>query len=63
VARARASGLVCRPLAHTLHDTAEWAHTQPALPGPAPGPLRPAVGLAPEREAAVLQAWRQQRPA
>jgi 2'-hydroxyisoflavone reductase len=63
VARARASGLVCRPLAQTLCDTAEWAHAQPDETSPAPGPLRPAVGLAPEREAALLQAWRQRSKA
>jgi len=59
VARARASGLVCRPLAHTLRDTADWVNAQPAQPGPA----RPSVGLAPEREAALLQAWRQRHTA
>ena len=60
VTRARACGLVCRPLADTLRDTATWAADQqapPAQPGAAAGPARPAVGLAPEREATLLQAW------
>lgn len=63
VARARASGLVCRPLAHTLRDTADWVaaqeaqEMQPVQTGAATAPARPAVGLAPEREAALLQAW------
>jgi 2'-hydroxyisoflavone reductase len=54
--RARDSGLVCRPLAQTAQDTAAWlAAAAPAVP--AGGPPRPAVGLAPEREAALLAAW------
>ena len=56
IARALASGLVCRPLAATLADTAAWAPVVPT--GTAEGPPRPAVGLAPEREAALLAVWR-----
>ena len=67
VARARDTGLVCRPLAHTLRDTAAWAAaTLPQVQAQAPAdqaradaPARPAVGLAAAREAALLQAWRQ----
>ena len=54
--RALCAGLACRPLAETLRDIAAWAATaEPA--GTAEGPLRPAVGLGPEREAALLAAW------
>lgn len=45
IARARAAGLVCRPLADTLRDTAAWA---------AQAPMPPNVGLAAEREAELL---------
>jgi 2'-hydroxyisoflavone reductase len=56
IARALASGLNCRPWAQTLADTAVWAATAPA---PALGvPLRPNVGLSPEREATLLAVWR-----
>jgi len=54
--RARDSGLVCRPLAQTARDTAAWLAAAPPAP-PAGGPPRPTVGLAPEREAALLAAW------
>ncbi|MDP2005036.1 MAG: NAD-dependent epimerase/dehydratase family protein [Rubrivivax sp.] len=56
ITRALDTGLQCRPLAQTLADTAAWAATSPPpVPG---GPLRPPVGLAPEREAALRAAWR-----
>jgi 2'-hydroxyisoflavone reductase len=48
IRRALATGLQTRPLAQTLADTATWAAGQPDHPG---------VGLAPEREAALLAAW------
>jgi 2'-hydroxyisoflavone reductase len=57
IRRALATGLHCRPLAHTLQDTARWVATRPVpetLPG---GPARPSVGLPAEREAALLAAW------
>lgn len=57
IARALAAGLQCRPLAETLADTAAWAQTAPVA-APAEGPPRPRTGLAPGREAALLQAWR-----
>lgn len=54
-ARALAAGLVCRPLAETVADTRAWCGAQPAAAAaPAGGPLRPRVGLAPEREARLL---------
>jgi 2'-hydroxyisoflavone reductase len=54
--RAFDTGLQIRPLAQTLRDTADWL---PQAPPPAPGAVaRPPAGLAPEREAAVLAAWR-----
>ncbi|MDE2081344.1 MAG: NAD-dependent epimerase/dehydratase family protein [Burkholderiales bacterium] len=59
IARALALGLHCRPMAQTLADTAAWAASA-ATPVPAPpcgGPLRQSVGLAPEREAALLAVW------
>lgn len=49
IRRALAAGLRCRPLAQTFADTAAWAT---AHDGPRAG-----VGLAPEREAALLAAW------
>ena len=64
IARALASGLLCRPLAATLGDTAQWLKS--SVPSPAAAAatavaVRPAVGLAPEREAALLQAWQAHR--
>jgi 2'-hydroxyisoflavone reductase len=57
--RAAATGLRCRPLAETVHDTAAWAAATPG--GGLPTGDRPDVGLSPEREAALLAAW-QARP-
>lgn len=61
IARALATGLLCRPLAQTLLDTAQWAaqdaHGGMPAAAPAGGPARPPVGLLPEREAALLQSW------
>ncbi len=55
--RALATGLQCRPLVQTIADTATWA---PTAPPPPPGAMaRPAVGLSPEREGALLRAWNQ----
>lgn len=52
VSRAHAAGLRCRPLAQTVADTWAWLR---ALGGPPPlRPDRPAPGLAPDRERAVL---------
>lgn len=47
-ARAQATGLQTRPVAQTLQDTAAWAEGRATPAG---------VGLAPERETALLQAW------
>ena len=55
ITRALATGLACRPAEVTAADTAAWAASAP-LP-PAEGPMRPRVGLTPEREAALLAAW------
>jgi 2'-hydroxyisoflavone reductase len=59
IRRALATGLQCRPLAQTLRDTAQWSGQQdePAAADTSAGPPRPAVGLAPAREAALLAAW------
>lgn len=46
ISRARAAGLVCRPLIDTLRDTAAWAAQD--------GASKPGIGLSPEREAALL---------
>jgi 2'-hydroxyisoflavone reductase len=58
-ARARAAGLVTRPLAETARDTWEWlrAVRQGTLPEPVAGGFV-ARGLAPEREAELLAAQR-----
>ncbi|MEV7283600.1 SDR family oxidoreductase [Streptomyces sp. NPDC093252] len=52
VGRALAAGLRCRPVTETVADTWAWLGS---LGGTAPQrPDRPAVGLAPEREAEIL---------
>ena len=58
-AHARQHGLVCRPLAQTLVDTAAWLRGLDAEPAAAAGtgPARVATGLAAERESHLLQAW------
>jgi 2'-hydroxyisoflavone reductase len=56
IARALATGLVTRPLAETVADTAAWMRDASG------GGLLPNAGLAPEREAEVLAAWKQQQP-
>ncbi len=53
VSRALANGLTFRPLAETTRDTLEWVKTWPTE---RKATLR--AGLKPEREAAVLAAWR-----
>lgn len=53
-ARTLAAGLRCRPVAETVEDTWAWLRTVGGVVPPRPG--RPAKGLAPEREAAVLAA-------
>lgn len=58
IARALATGLHCRPLADTLGDTALWLQGRVPSPVDPAAPPRPPVGLAPEREAALLQAWK-----
>lgn len=59
IARALATGLQCRPMAQTLADIAAWAAANGGGPVQSDGaPPRPGVGLAPEREAALLAAWR-----
>jgi 2'-hydroxyisoflavone reductase len=52
VSRAVAAGLTFRPLAETVRATLEWARTDEQ------GGLRDDAGLAPEREAELLAAWR-----
>ncbi|MGW4410438.1 NAD-dependent epimerase/dehydratase family protein [Nonomuraea sp. NPDC004702] len=52
-ARARAAGLVCRPLADTVADTWEWLCEGPLLDHERGAEL----GISREREAAILRAW------
>ncbi len=54
VSRAVAAGLTFRPIAETIRDTAEWDATRDEYV--------PKAGLAPEREAALLAAWREREP-
>lgn len=54
LSRAAAAGLVSRPVLGTVQDTLQWRRTVPA----AERGERPGAGLAAEREAAVLAAWR-----
>jgi 2'-hydroxyisoflavone reductase len=52
--KARAAGLRCRPMAETVADTWEWLRA--LAPDDRPNP--PGIGLAPEKEAAVLSSLR-----
>ncbi|WP_319460901.1 NAD-dependent epimerase/dehydratase family protein [Micromonospora sp. RTP1Z1] len=54
VERAYAAGLVCRPVAETVVDTWRWLREVGRVPPRAGRPARVAVGLDPEREAALL---------
>lgn len=56
------SGLVCRPARATVEDTWSWLRDNPDW-APAVSANRPAVGMDPEREAALLAAWADQPPA
>ncbi len=49
--RALASGLLCRPLAQTIADTAAWAVDEKSKPG---------IGMDAAREAQLLHDWRRQ---
>ncbi|MEU4717288.1 NAD-dependent epimerase/dehydratase family protein [Micromonospora purpureochromogenes] len=54
VEKAYASGLTCRPVAETVADTWRWLRQVGSVPTRAGRPARAAVGLDPEREAALL---------
>ncbi|MBY8871273.1 reductase [Micromonospora sp. PLK6-60] len=54
VSRAYAAGLACRPLAETVGDTWRWLRRVGTVPPRAGRPARVAVGLAAEREAALI---------
>lgn len=54
VDRAYAAGLVCRPVTETVADTWRWLREVGQVPARAGRPPRTPVGLAPEREAALL---------
>lgn len=53
--KAFAAGMTCRPLADTARDTLNWWNAGPGRERP----LR--TGLAPEKEARILAAWRAQQ--
>ncbi|MEV5768935.1 NAD-dependent epimerase/dehydratase family protein [Micromonospora sp. NPDC052213] len=56
VEKAYAAGLTCRPVAETVADTWAWLRRVGTVPPRAGRPQRAPVGLAPEREAALLSA-------
>ncbi|MFG1656802.1 NAD-dependent epimerase/dehydratase family protein [Micromonospora chersina] len=56
VERAHAAGLTCRPVAETVADTWRWLREVGRVPARAGRPARAPVGLAPDREAALLAA-------
>ncbi|WP_433348676.1 reductase [Micromonospora sp. CA-111912] len=58
VERAYATGLACRPAAETVADTWAWLREVGTAPPSAGRPPRAPVGLAPQREAALLAAAR-----
>lgn len=59
VARALSKGLTFRPLADTARSTLDWHQTRPETDRAIPRTTSPAgAGLSPERESAVLAAWR-----
>jgi 2'-hydroxyisoflavone reductase len=63
--RALAAGLRVRPLVETVRDTLDWARGEP-VPSQqvdAGGRVRPLGGLAPEKEAEILEAWHSRAPA
>jgi 2'-hydroxyisoflavone reductase len=65
VDRALASGLRLRPLEDTVRDTLDWARGEP-VPSQqvdAGGRVRPLGGLAPEKEAEILEGWHSRAPA
>jgi 2'-hydroxyisoflavone reductase len=59
---AQRSGLTCRPVRDTVFDTWSWLRDNPEWTQIVTG-NRVRVGLAPEREAALLAAWANQPPA
>ena len=56
VSRAYATGLRCRPVEETVEDTWGWLRAVGGVPARAGRPARIAVGLDPDREAALLRA-------
>jgi 2'-hydroxyisoflavone reductase len=59
---AQRSGLTCRPVRDTVFDTWAWLRDNPEWAQVVTG-NRVRVGLAPERETALLAAWANQPPA
>ncbi len=59
---AQRSGLTCRPVRDTVFDTWSWLRDNPEW-SQVVAANRTRVGLAPEREAALLAAWANQSPA
>ena len=63
IARALSKGLTFRPLADTARETLAWHRTRPAADQSIPRTTSPSgAGLSPDREAAVLAAWKARRP-
>jgi 2'-hydroxyisoflavone reductase len=62
-ARARAAGLRFRPLADTVRDTLAWARGVPAAELVRPLGIAIPAPMGPEREAALLAAWRERAAA
>jgi 2'-hydroxyisoflavone reductase len=61
--RALVGGLVCRPLAETLLDTAAWlARAAERVPASTAGPARPSIGLDADKERRLLAAFRARGP-
>ena len=56
------SGLMCRPARDTVRDTWSWLQDHPDWQQVV-SPNRARVGMVPEREAALLAAWKAQPPA
>jgi 2'-hydroxyisoflavone reductase len=64
IERALAAGLKFRPVEQTVAETLAWARTQHGAPAPvdSTGRVRPQGGLDPQKERAVLDAWKHARP-
>jgi len=64
IERALAAGLRFRPVELTVAETLAWARSQKGAPAPvdSSGRVRARAGLDPDKERAVLDAWKHARP-